>query len=411
MFHLGMVFFIPLFVLAVLTYYYFFLLIGLIVMVAVYAGLGALYFKRFPHHYKQLEHRQAIARMILDNTWYVTEDGKSEGWFKDLGKSSKKKIAHFPKVWYRMQKGVIYLTVRITMDKHQKQLADLEPKIEPGLFCETIRKDYYEGHISYAFLYDAERARIQIDDVAAKDGTMKLMHHISWQFDSLPHMLVAGGTGGGKTYFLLTIINALVKTNAVLYILDPKNADLADLATVMPNVFSQKEEMVDCLNQFYYDMMDRNAAMKELPNYKTGENYAYYGLPANFLIFDEYVAFMEMVGMRESAPVMDKIKQIIMLGRQSGFFLILACQRPDAKYLQDGTRDQFNFRVALGRLSEHGYSMMFGEVKKQFFPKTIKGRGYVDVGENVITEFYTPLVPAGYDFLREIERHRAGGDS
>ena len=371
----------------------------------LYAPLVFLYFKYFAHHYKQLEHQQSIARMIVDNGWLELADGKANGWFKDLGQANKKKIANFPRIWYRMQKGVIYLTVQITMNKHQKQLAELESKIEPGLFCETVRKDYHEGYISYEFLYDAARARIGIADVAVKGGKMKLMHHISWAFDSLPHMLIAGGTGGGKTYFLLTIINALVKTNAVLYILDPKNADLADLGAVMPNVYHQKEDMVDCLNQFYDDMMDRNAAMKELPSYKTGENYAYYGLPANFLIFDEYVAFMEMVGMRESGAVMDKIKQIIMLGRQSGFFLILACQRPDAKYLQDGARDQFNFRVALGRLSEHGYSMMFGETKKQFFPKTIKGRGYVDVGENVITEFYTPLVPAGYDFLAEIGRH------
>lgn len=56
------------------------------------------------------------------------------------------------------------------------------------------------------------------------------------------------------------------------------------------------------------------------------------------------------------------IKADDMLGRQAGYFLILACQRPDAKYLGDGIRDQFNFRVALGRMSELGYSMMFGEV-------------------------------------------------
>ena len=81
-----------------------------------------------------------------------------------------------------------------------------------------------------------------------------------------------------------------------------------------------------------------------------------------------------------------------MLGRQAGFFLILACQRPDAKYLGDGIRDQFNFRVALGRMSEMGYGMMFGETTKDFFLKQIKGRGYVDVGTSVISEFYTPLV-------------------
>ncbi|VHC44545.1 DNA translocase FtsK [Streptococcus pyogenes] len=103
--------------------------------------------------------------------------------------------------------------------------------------------------------------------------------------------------------------------------------------------------------------------------------------------------------------VMNKLKQIVMLGRQAGFFLILACQRPDAKYLGDGIRDQFNFRVALGRMSEMGYGMMFGsDVQKDFFLKRIKGRGYVDVGTSVISEFYTPLVPKGYDFLEEIKK-------
>ena len=64
-----------------------------------------------------------------------------------------------------------------------------------------------------------------------------------------------------------------------------------------------------------------------------------------------------------------------------------------------------NFRVALGRMSEMGYGMMFGsDVQKDFFLKQIKGRGYVDVGTSVISEFYTPLVPKGHDFLEEIKR-------
>ena len=53
-------------------------------------------------------------------------------------------------------------------------------------------------------------------------------------------------------------------------------------------------------------------------------------------------------------------------------------------------------------MSELGYPMMFGEVDKDFFLKQIKGRGYVDVGTSVISEFYTPLVPKGHDFLKEI---------
>ena len=208
----------------------------------------------------------------------------------------------------------------------------------------------------------------------------------------------------GKTYFILTLIETLLHTNAVLYVLDPKNADLADLEAVMPNVYYKKEDMISCIDRFYDEMMKRNEDMKHMEGYKTGENYAYLGLPANFLIFDEYVAFMEMLGTKENAVVLNKLKQLVMLGRQSGFFLILACQRPDAKYLGDGIRDQFNFRVALGRMSEMGYGMMFGsDVQKDFFLKQIKGRGYVDVGTSVISEFYTPLVPKGHDFLKEIQ--------
>ena len=52
------------------------------------------------------------------------------------------------------------------------------------------------------------------------------MKNLVWEYDALPHALIAGGTGGGKTYFLLTLIEALLHTNAVLYILDPKNGDL-----------------------------------------------------------------------------------------------------------------------------------------------------------------------------------------
>ena len=58
-------------------------------------------------------------------------------------------------------------------------------------------------------------------------------------------------------------------TDAILYILDPKNSDLADLGTVMPNVYHTKEEMIECVNTFYEGMVRRSEEMKQHPNYKT----------------------------------------------------------------------------------------------------------------------------------------------
>ncbi|WP_060206776.1 FtsK/SpoIIIE domain-containing protein [Sporosarcina koreensis] len=381
-------------------------LVSLIISLVVTACCALVYYWYRYDHIKQVIHRQKLAKMILENGWYETKQVQSNSFFEDIpsGKT-KEKISHFPKMYYRFEKGLLHIQVEITLGKYQEPLLNLENKLESGLYCELVSKELHDSYVEYVLFYDMIANRISIDGVTAPNGSLKLMQSMYWEYDKLPHMLIAGGTGGGKTYFLLTLIEALLKTDAKLYILDPKNADLADLATVMPDVYYKKEDMMTCIDQFYDDMMARSEEMKQMLNYKTGENYAYLGLSPHFLIFDEYVAFMELLASKENTAVLSKLKQIVMLGRQAGFFLILACQRPDAKYLGDGIRDQFNFRVALGRMSELGYGMMFGsDVQKQFFLKQIKGRGYVDKGDNVISEFYTPLVPKEHDFLKEIAK-------
>ena len=379
--------------------------ITLLIAAGVCALVAFLYVRFCYDSFKKMVHRQKLARMILENKWYEAEQTKESGFFTDLPSPSKEKIVWFPKFYYQMKNGLLHIQCEISMGKYQEQLLNLEDKLESGLYCELTDKVLHDGYIEYTLLYDMVANRISIEEVKAEHGGLKLMKNLIWEYDALPHALIAGGTGGGKTYFLLTIIETLLQTNAVLFILDPKNADLADLGTVMPNVYHTKEEMIACVNSFYEGMVSRSEEMKQHPNYKTGENYAYLGLAPHFLIFDEYVAFFEMLGAKESMNLLSQLKKIVMLGRQAGYFLIVACQRPDAKYFTDGIRDNFNFRVGLGRMSELGYGMLFGsDVKKKFFQKRIKGRGYCDVGTSVISEFYTPLVPKGHDFLKEIGR-------
>ena len=376
-----------------------------IVLAALVCVLATLFYRRFQYdRVKQLFHRQKLARMLLENGWYESESTQDSGFFKDLPATTKKeKITYFPKLYYHMEHGLLYIRTEITLGKYQDQLLHLEKKLETGLYCELVSKELKDSYVEYVLLYDTIANRITINEVQAEHGSLRLMKNVWWEYDKLPHMLIAGGTGGGKTYFILTIIEALLRSNAVMYILDPKNADLADLSVVMPEVWYKKDDITACIDRFYDGMMARSEAMKLMENYRTGENYAYLGLSPHFLIFDEYVAFLEMLTTKESTALLSQLKKIVMLGRQAGYFLIVACQRPDAKYFGDGIRDSFNFRVGLGRMSELGYGMLFGsDVKKQFFQKRIKGRGYCDVGTSVISEFYTPLVPKGYDFLGTI---------
>lgn len=379
---------------------------SLVTAIIALAGSTAIYFCLYYFkgtYFKELKIRQMLAKMILDNNLYDVSADNKGSFFKDVSFSEKKRITFFPKIYYRRIESLVVIQVEIAMKSYQDQLLSLEKKFETGLFCEVISKELKDGLVEYTLLCDILNNRISIDEVEAKDGSLKLMKNVYWKYDKLPHMLICGGTGSGKSYFILTLIECLLRSNAKLTILDPKNADLADLGTVMPNVYYKKEDMVEQINKFCEDMLERSGAMKTMEGYKTGENYAYLGLSPHFLIFDEYVAFMEMLGNKESFEVLSKLKQIVMLGRQAGYFLIVACQRPDAKYFGEGIRDQFNFRVALGRMSEVGYGMMFGETNKDFYFKEIKGRGYLDNSTSVITEFYAPKVQEGHDFLKTIE--------
>ena len=234
-----------------------------------------LYYKFRFDKLKQMKHRQKLARMILENGWYESEKTENSGYFKDLPfRENKEKITYFPKIYYRMENGLLYIQAEISLGKYQEQLLNLEKKLESGLFCELTEKELHESYVEYTLFYDMIANRIPITDVKVENGKMKLMKNIFWEYDTLPHMLIAGGTGGGKTYFILTIIEALLETNAKISVLDPKNADLADLETVLPEVYYRKEDIIDCIYRFYENMMKRSESMKQMNGYKTGENYS-----------------------------------------------------------------------------------------------------------------------------------------
>src|SRR5699024_11574842 len=105
---------------------------------------------------------------------------------------------------------------------------NLETRLESGLYCELVSKELRDSYVEYTLFYDMIANRISIDEVIAQDGSLKLMESFYWEYDKLPHMLIAGGTGGGKSYFIITHIAALVTTAAELHALDPQNPDSPD---------------------------------------------------------------------------------------------------------------------------------------------------------------------------------------
>ncbi|MFD2388591.1 hypothetical protein [Enterococcus rivorum] len=139
------------------------------------------------------------------------------------------------------------------------------------------------------------------------------------------------------------------------------------------------------------------------------KNYRYYGMKPEFFIVDEWAAFISVLdkyGRDENActeeNLYSSISPLVLKARQAGVFFILATQKAGTDVIRSAIRDNLMCKVSLGRLSEQGYIMTFGDEQKNksFINKYgVKGRGYIDVGAGVPQEFYSPLVEKGFDFV------------
>lgn len=81
-----------------------------------------------------------------------------------------------------------------------------------------------------------------------------------------------------------------------------------------------------------------------------------------------------MLGTKESVSLLSQLKKIVMLGRQAGYFLIVAASVQTQSILATVSEITSISVWGWGRISELGYGMLFGsDVKKQFSRSVSRG--------------------------------------
>lgn len=376
------------------------------VVIVIVAVVGILYFINWDFKRRgfiaKLKQRQMLARMILSNKYYETKKGS--------GEKSKQKIV-MPKVYYRYNKKKYITDITFPADggRLHDRFLKMGKVLEEMFIADLVGTEREVGFVDYQMLIDVIGNRYTIDQVNVTGSQINLMKGTSWNWDSDPHMLISGGTGGGKTYFIFTLIYKL-EPMAVIDICDPKKADLADLADIenfKGHVYISNDQIEGCLRKGVEDMEQRYAYMKQRKDYVTGKNYAYYKLPPHFIIVDEWAAFISTLDFQASDKILNYVKQLILKGRQAGVELIIATQRADAQNFGGGIRDNMMFKVTLGQLTALGYDMVFGDdnKNKSFINKGIRGRGYhYSSSDSAPSEFYSALVPKDFDFIAEFKK-------
>ena len=276
------------------------------------------------------------------------------------------------------------------------------------------------GIASWDYVYRVvEDTRIQAvprllsSEPTGRLDAIPLTGELSWNFAHLPHMLIAGGTGGGKSTFIYYLIAEFLRLGnsrgfaGEVYICDPKNAELASLSHVIGSdrVGVSPAQIAKVVRLCREEMDRRYEYMQDPERFRFGANAFTYGLNPVFLIFDEVAAFKAGADKKTFAEVWDNLTQLVLKARAANVFVILAMQQPRADTISTDIRDNLGARVSLGTLSREGYQMAFG-CSVDAAPIDEKGTGYIMLdGWDAPRPFKAPFADySKVDYPKELKR-------
>ncbi|MCX6813224.1 MAG: DNA translocase FtsK 4TM domain-containing protein [Candidatus Azambacteria bacterium] len=174
----------------------------------------------------------------------------------------------------------------------------------------------------------------------------------------MPHLLIAGATGAGKSVCIHTIITSLIWRNGPsqlkFILIDPKRVELAyyrDLPHLLTPVISDGKKSINALRwavkemERRYEILSDNNA-RDIVNFnnqvvKNRESESF--MPYLIIIIDELADLMAAYG-REVEGTIIRIAQ---MARAVGIHLIVSTQRPSVEVLTGLIKANITTRIAL----------------------------------------------------------------
>ena len=167
----------------------------------------------------------------------------------------------------------------------------------------------------------------------------------------MPHLLIAGQTGSGKSVCINSIILSLLYTKTPeeceLVLVDPKRVEMASYAN-MPHlrvpVVTEPDDAVEVFQSLISEMESRYELLQEykVRNIESYNEKAMIKMPYIVTLVDEMSDLMMTSGKELEAMIV----RIAQLARAVGIHLVLATQRPVAKVITGLIKSNMPSRIA-----------------------------------------------------------------
>ncbi|WP_075048704.1 DNA translocase FtsK [Spiroplasma turonicum] len=175
------------------------------------------------------------------------------------------------------------------------------------------------------------------------------------ELDKMPHLLVAGSTGSGKSVMINGIISSFLmrsKPHEVKFLMiDPKKVELSiysDIPHLLAPVISDMNLANNALKKVISEMERRyalftSASAKNIEGYNSKQHKNENKLPYYVIIIDELADLMMTANKKD---VEDSIMRLTQMARAAGIHLIVATQRPSTDVLTGVIKSNIPTRIA-----------------------------------------------------------------
>lgn len=241
---------------------------------------------------------------------------------------------------------------------------------------------------------------------------------VAADLDRMPHLLVAGQTGSGKSVMINTILTSLLYRNSPsdlkLILVDPKQVELKPydgIPHLLSPVITEPEKCISALKWSVAEMERRYKALAEAGKRNIGEYNSVKqgeGMPYIVIVIDELADLMMMAARDVEALVV----RIAQKARAVGIHLILATQRPSVDVITGLIKANVPARIAFTTASQVDSRTIIDQIGAEKLlgqgdmllltadmpkPKRVQG-AFIDEPETAkITDFIRMQRPPQYD--------------
>lgn len=299
--------------------------------------------------------------------------------------SGQEKVVVLPKIKVSFGDDLRYGTIEIRNHiKYTTQLEKVNLSSALGRYV-LVEQPHLSGDGNW-YIYEIEDSsvewRLVFDDYQAFKSYCRQQEPYTLFVDkrvSLPlcSMLLVGETGSGKTYTLYSLVLQLANWDVapVLYFADPKGSSLYVMGgRIAPQRNAAKfKDMTELLEQFHAQMELRKEELEKKLEEKLDADYSHWKMKPHILIFDELAVYQGIVNTLDKSTrdrLTSYLHDIVLMGRQLGFFLWSIMQKSDSKTISTAIRDNLPWKVVLGLAANTTYMTTFehaADLPKQNF--------------------------------------------